>query len=78
MAVKWEKRNSDGYEIAYSTSKSFKKVKKITVSGKTSLNKTVKSLASKKRYYVKIRAFKKLDGKKVYGYYSKVKSVVIK
>ena len=39
---------------------------------------TIKKLKSKKTYSVKIRAYKKIDGKKIYGDYSKVKKIKVK
>lgn len=75
VTVTWEQRNADGYEITYSRYKSFKKVTKITVTDKDTLTATVKRLTSGKGYSVKVRAYKILDGKKVYGYYSKAKRV---
>ncbi len=60
-----------GYQIAYSTKKKsgFK-----TVTTK-SYKKTVKKLKANKKYYVKVRAYKTIDGKKYYGSYSSIKTV---
>ena len=69
----------DGYQIQYSTSSSFKSGKKtVTVSGYKSTSKTVKSLKAKKKYYVRIRAYKTIDGKKQYSAWSKSKTVTTK
>lgn len=63
-----------GYQIVCATDKKFSKnVVKTTVSGK-SLSKTVTSLKKGKTYYVKVRAYKTVNGKKLYGLYSSVKS----
>lgn len=62
--VKWKKISASGYEICYSKKKNFKSAKKLLV--KT----TSKKL--KKGYYVKVRAYKVLNGKKIYGSYSKI------
>lgn len=67
----------NGYEVYYSTSKSsgFKSL----ASYKTNVAKGSKSkLTSKKTYYFKVRAFKTVNGKKVYGDWSKVVSVKVK
>lgn len=40
--------------------------------------KTVKNLKKNKKYYVCVRAYKFVNGKKVYGKWSKVKSVKTK
>lgn len=67
---------ADGYEITYSTSKTFKSAKTVTIS-KSKLNTTIKKLTSGKKYYFKARAYRKFSGKKVYGKYSSVKSKTI-
>ena len=70
---------ADGYRIAYSTNKKFKKgtVKYVNVkAGK--LTATVKKLKGNKVYYFKVQAYKTVGGKKYYGKYSKVKKLRIK
>jgi len=39
---------------------------------------TVKGLKSGKKYFVKIKAYRMVDKKKVYGSYSKIKGITIK
>ncbi|MBR1752268.1 MAG: C40 family peptidase [Ruminococcus sp.] len=74
--LKWKKvKGADGYRIACSTTKSFKKVRYITVKGKSKL--TIKKLTGGKRYYFKVQAYKTVNGKKRYGALSKRKSVKI-
>lgn len=69
MKIRWKKAGSQasGYQIKYSTNKKFSKkgTKTISVSKGKSSSKTVKKLKSKKRYFVKIRAYKtvKVNGK---------------
>lgn len=65
----------NGVQICYATNKSFKSAKYSTT---TSTTKTISKLKSKKKYYFKIRAYKTVRGKKVYGPYSSVKSIKIK
>ena len=67
--------NASGYEIVYSTSKSFKKAKKKNVV-KTSAKLT--KLKKKKTYYVKVRAYTISEGTKIFGDFSSVKKVKIK
>ena len=63
-----------GYQIVCATDKKFSKnVKKVTVSAST-LTKTVTGLKKGKTYYVKVRAYKTVNGKKIYGLYSSVKT----
>lgn len=68
-----------GYELAYSTDVNFKKsktkVKTIKASAKTY---TATKLKKGKRYYVKLRAYKKNGTKKVYGSWSAIKIAVVK
>lgn len=68
---KWQKvSGSSGYEIQYSKDKNLKKnVKTVKVnSGKTTA-KSIK-LSSKQDYYYRIRAYKLVNGKKLYGAWS--------
>lgn len=60
-----------GYQISYSLKKN--KSFKSTTTTKTS--KTVKKLKAKRTYYVKVRSYKTIDGKKYYGSYSKIKKI---
>ena len=62
-----------GYQIVCATDKKFSKnVVKTTVNGE-SLSKTVTGLKKGKTYYVKVRAYKTVNGKKLYGLYSSVR-----
>ncbi len=79
--VTWKKvSNAKGYQVKYSTSKKFTKKtsKTVTVKKATTTSKTVKDLKKKKTYYVKVRSYKTVNGKKVYSDWSKVKSVKTK
>ena len=76
IKISYKKDSSvSGYEIKYSTNKSFKKAKTLKVS---STKKTITKLTTKKTYYVKVRAFKKVSGKTYYGAYCKTKTVKVK
>ena len=77
----WKKASgATGYEMQYSTSSKFtKKTTKTVKVKKGNTNKaTVKRLKKGKKYYVRIRAFKTVSGKTLYGAWSTVKSVKIK
>ena len=69
-----------GYEVVYSTSKKFTKktTKKVTVKKAKTKKTTIKKLKKGKKYYVKVRAYKTVSGKKIYGAYSAVKSIKVK
>ncbi len=77
VSIYWDKINTaKGYEISYSTSKKFKKNSTKTIKVKRNKkNATIKKLKKGKKYYIRIRAYKTLNGKKIYSSYSKVKSV---
>lgn len=72
LAVKWAKdKMASGYQVQVSTAKNFKqnlKTKKVT---KTSY--TFTKLKTGKRYYVRIRSYKKTNKETLYGAWSKVK-----
>lgn len=83
LKAKWSATVGDasGYELQYSTSKSFSKskTKTVTLKGKKSTSKTIKNLKSNKYYYVRVRAYvNQGNGEKCYTYYSKVTKVKVK
>ena len=86
MTVKWKKQASKmakarigGYQIQYSTSKTFKKGSKtVTVKGYKKVSQKVKKLKSRKKYYVRIRTYLKTGGKTYYSKWSRSKAVKIK
>lgn len=76
--VVWKKvSGANGYEVKYATKKNFKKAKTVTVKA-TKGKVVIKKLKAKKKYYVKVRAYKMHRGQKYYGAYSKVKKFVAK
>ena len=78
VTVKWKKSAGgvSGYQVQISTDKNFKKnVKSKTVSSIKTTSKTIKSLKSKKTYYVRIRTFVNGSDGKVWSDWSKAKSV---
>ena len=80
FTVTWAKVSGvKGYQIQYSSDKKFKKNNKsVTVTKQKTTKATVKKLKSKKRYYVRVRTYKTVNGKKIYSSWSKVKSVKTK
>ena len=78
--VTWKNKTGvSGYQVQYATDKKFKKNKKTaTISKKNATSKTIKKLKSKKTYYVRVRTYKIVNGKKVYSSWSKVKAVKTK
>ncbi len=78
-AVSGEKvAGASGYEICCSTKKdgNYKKIK--TVTKGSTVKYTHRKLKSGRTYYYKVRAYRTVNGKKVYGSYSSVKSVKVK
>ena len=70
-------KNAKGYEIQISNTKKFKNkglIKK-TVKGNRAI---VKKLKGNKKYFVRVRAYKIVNGKKVYGAWTKIKAVKTK
>ncbi len=71
LNVKWKKvSGATGYEVMYATNNKFTKNKKTVKVKKNKV--TLKRLKSKKKYYVKVRAYKKANGDTNYGKWSKV------
>ena len=80
VKVTWKKAASSsvcsGYQVVLATNSGFiKNVKKVTVSGRNVVSVKVAGLSKGKTYYVKVRAYKTVNGVKVYGAYSGVKKV---
>ena len=77
--LNWARQKDvSGYKIYRSTSKAgtYKLVK--TIKSNKTVKWTNKKLKDKKKYYYKVRAYRNVNGKVVYGYYSTVKSVKTK
>ena len=69
-ALTWKKvYGAKGYQVCYSTSKKFKKKKRLLVKKNKA---TLKKLKSDKTYYIRVRAYTTDGSKKVYGKWSKV------
>ena len=76
IQLKLKKIKGYKYQIKLCTSKKFKKNVKTYNTAKTTY--TIKKLKKGKTYYVKVRTYKKINGKNVYGKWSSVKKVKIK
>lgn len=74
LSVNWSKLNTriDGYEIQYSLDKEFKKSETITIKDKSIIKTVIPDLGKNKRYYVRIRTYKNVSGKKYFSLWSKV------
>lgn len=69
VSVKFKRiQGAKGYKIQYSLKANFKKAKTITTKKR---NYTIKKLKRGKRYFIRVRAYKMVNGRKIYGAYSK-------
>ncbi len=75
LTIKWKKltKQITGYQIRYSTDKKFSasKTKTVTIKSKKKVSKKLSNLQAKKRYYVQIRTYKLVNGKKYFSDWSK-------
>ena len=80
VSVEWKKVSGvKGYQVEVAIDKKFKKNKKTaTVKKQKTTKVTIKKLKAKKKYYVRIRTYKTVKGKKIYSSWSKVKKVKTK
>ena len=70
---------ANGYQIYYKDTKAKKAKKKLVkASSKSTISKTVKKLKKGRTYTFKVRAYRTVNGKKVYGAWSNIKKVKIK
>ena len=77
--IKWEKiSGASGYEVYRATSKSRKYSKIKTITKNSTVSYVNSSLTKNKTYYYKVRAYRTVNGKKIYSSYSVAKSVKVK
>lgn len=74
VALKWKKvAGASGYQVYRANSKSGKYTLAATIKKGSSVSYTNKNLKAEKTYYYKVRAYRTVNNKKVYGSYSAVK-----
>ena len=80
ITVKWKKVSGvNGYQIQLATNKSFTKGKKtVNINKKSTVSKKVKKLKAKKKYYVRVRTYKVVNGTKYYSAWSPKKAIKTK
>lgn len=79
VIVSWNwKVNMSGFQIQYALNQKFTKKKKSKMVGKWTSQKTITKLKKGKTYYLRVRAYKKSSGKKIYGKWSKIKKIKIR
>ena len=79
MTVKWGKNDkANGYQIQYSTDKTFKSgVKSASITSASTVSKAFGSLTKGKTYYVRIRTYKTVGSTKYWSEWSPAKSAKI-
>ncbi len=79
VTVSWDKvSGAKGYAVYYSTNKEMMGSKKVTVTGSKKTKVKISSLKDKKKYYIRVKAYKTSDGEKIYGQYSSVSGMKTK
>lgn len=79
MALRWKKAaNAAGYQIQYATNRKMKGAKSLNVPGGAKTSKTIGKMAKGKKYYARIRSYRKNAGKTVYSGWSGVRSATMK
>ena len=80
FTAQWSKQTAQttGYQLQYSLKSNFSGAKTVTITKNKTVKSTVKSLKSKKKYFVRIRTYKTVGNKKYYSSWSKAKTVKTK
>lgn len=81
VTLSWDKKaDATGYNIEYSLDSTIpdNNKKTVSVSGETTISKTIKKLHSKKTYYFRVRPYVDANGSKVYSKFSAIKSAKVK
>ena len=81
LTVKWNKNTTQttGYQIQYAIDRTFySDENKIKIGSNKTTSETIKKLKKNKKYYVRIRTYKTVKGKKIYSSWSKVLKVKTK
>lgn len=74
--ISWNWKDASGYQVQYALNKKFTKGRKTKSTSSISI--TLKKLKRKRIYYIRVRAYKRINGKKIYGPWSKVKKCKVK
>ena len=79
MKIVWKKlKKVTGYQVQISSKRNFKSQTIQRMFKAKQAKTTLRPLTSKRKYYVRVRAYKKSGKKKIYGAWSKIKKVKIK
>ena len=80
FTVRWKKQavQTSGYQIQYAENSSFRGARTITISKNSTTVRNILKLKKNKKYYVRIRTYRKEKGKNYYSSWSKTKAVTTK
>ena len=78
ISIDKETKQVTGYQVQYSTSKTFKKATTKTVKSYKTTSLTLKKLKSNTKYFVRVRTFKTVKGAKIYSGWSTYKTAKTK
>lgn len=80
FTARWSKvtTQTTGYQLQYSTSSKFTNAKTVTITSNKTTSKKITKLSAKKKYYVRVRTYKTVSGKKYYSSWSSAKAVTTK
>ena len=80
FSARWSRvtTQTTGYQLQYSTSSKFTNTKTVWITSNKTTSKKITKLAAKKKYYVRVRTYKTVSGKKYYSAWSKTKAVTTK
>jgi len=75
ITIKWSKKSCSGYQIRYSTKNNMKGAKTTSIKNAKTISRKITKLKSGKEYYVQIRTYRMVSGKKYYSAWNSIKSV---
>ena len=78
ITASWKKiGNANGYQLKYATKSDFSNSATTTIKSNSN-TKTISSLAANKKYYIKVRAYRTVNGKNYYSPWSAIKNITTK
>lgn len=80
FTAKWSKltKQTTGYHLQYALNNKFTKPENVYVKNSKTTSLKIKKLLPGKRYYVRVRTYKSVNGKKYYAGWSKIRTVTTK
>ena len=79
FGIRWQKQStSTGYQIRYSTNSNMKNAKSVLITKNSYKAKQITGLKANKKYYVQVRTYRVINGKRYYSDWSAKKSVTTK